>query len=44
MAGTYQVIITPSAEKDLEDILNFLLAESSHQRAVEMQRAILEAI
>jgi plasmid stabilization system protein ParE len=29
MAGTYQIIITESAEKDLEEILSYILENSS---------------
>ena len=44
MAGTYQVTITEPAAKDLEEILDYILESDSYQKAVEMRRAILDAI
>lgn len=44
MAGTYQVIITEPARKDLEEILDYILENDGEQKAADMRLALLEAI
>jgi len=44
MASTYQVIITEPAEKDLEELLEYIIEKSSHQSATKVKRSILDAI
>ncbi len=44
MAGTYTVVITEPAEKDLEKILEYITEKSSSQSATKMKAAILVAI
>ena len=44
MAETYQIIVTEAAKKDINDILDYLQDNVSHQEAVDTRRAILSAI
>ncbi len=44
MAITYQVIITEPAEKDLEELLEYIVEKSSYQSAAKVKRSILDAI
>jgi plasmid stabilization system protein ParE len=44
MAGTFQVIVTPPAQQDLEDIIDYLTECESYDRALEVHDEILEAI
>jgi len=44
MAETYQIIVTKAAKKDINDILDYLQDNVSHQEAVDTRQAILSAI
>ncbi|HMQ82173.1 MAG TPA: type II toxin-antitoxin system RelE/ParE family toxin [Saprospiraceae bacterium] len=44
MAGTFQVIITPSAQQDLEDIIDYLTEKESYDRALAVHDEIVEVI
>jgi plasmid stabilization system protein ParE len=44
MAETYQIIVTEAAKKDINDILDYLQDNVSHQEAVDTRNAILSAI
>ena len=44
MAGTFQVIITPAAEQDLEGIIAYLIENESYDRAFTVHDEILEVI
>jgi plasmid stabilization system protein ParE len=44
MAGTFQVIITPAAQKDLEDLIDYLTETASHDRALAVHNEIMEVI
>lgn len=44
MAGTFQVIVTPPAEQDLEDIIDYLTERESYDRALEVHDEILDTI
>jgi len=44
MAGTFQVIITPAAEQDLEGIIAYLTENESYDRALTVRDEILEVI
>ncbi|NBC06156.1 MAG: type II toxin-antitoxin system RelE/ParE family toxin [Bacteroidetes bacterium] len=44
MAETYQIIVANTAKKDINDILDYLQENVSHQEAVDTRQAILSAI
>lgn len=44
MAGTFKVEITEPAEKDLENILEYIVSEHSYERAQKVLQKILDAI
>lgn len=44
MAGTFQVIVTPPATQDLEEIIDYLTECESYERALEVRDEILNAI
>jgi plasmid stabilization system protein ParE len=44
MAETFQVIITPAAQQDLEDIIDYLVEKESYDRALAVHNEIVEVI
>jgi len=44
MAETFQIIITPAAQQDLEDIVDYVVKEESHNRALAVHSEIVEVI
>ena len=44
MADTYQVVVTKTAKKDINEILDYLLEKVSYQEAVDTRQSILTAI
>lgn len=44
MAGTFQVIITPAAQQDLKDIIDYLTEKESYDRALAVYNEIIEVI
>lgn len=44
MAGTFQIIIAPAAQQDLEDIIEYLAEIESYDRAVTVHDEIIEVI
>ena len=44
MAGTFQVTVTPPAQQDLEDIIDYLTETESYNRALKVRDEILDTI
>jgi plasmid stabilization system protein ParE len=44
MADTFQVIITPAAQQDLEDIIDYLTEMESYDRALTVHDEIVDVI
>ncbi|MEM9261099.1 MAG: type II toxin-antitoxin system RelE/ParE family toxin [Bacteroidota bacterium] len=44
MAGTYQVVVTNDAKRDINEILDYLVDQVSYQQAVDARRQIIDCI